>query len=311
MIISASRRTDIPAFYSKWFMRRIKDGFVYVRNPMNTHQVSCIPLSPDAVDCIVFWTKNPAPSFIDALPALDDMGYKYYFQYSITSYNDKIERHIGKKEVQIEKFVRLSDAIGRDKVIWRYDPIFVSEYYDMDYHAKWFEYIASRLAGKTGKCIISFLDRYKKIEKRLDEAGIKEPTAMQMLEAGERLAKIAARYSIKIETCCETADLSQFGIEHGHCIDADLISRICGKRFALGKDKSQRQNCGCVESVDIGAYNTCRNGCVYCYATWKENAAPPCGIDSPILGAPITEKDKITERAAKSCEVAQEVFPSL
>ena len=160
MIISASRRTDIPAHFDDWFLNRL-------RNPMNPHQVSKILLSPEKIECIVFWTKNPSDKFIDNLEQINKLGYSYYFQYTITAYNKGIEVNIPRKEIQINRFLKLSDLIGAEKVIWRYDPIFFTEYYNMAYHRKWFDYLASRLNRHTEKCVISFLDYYPKIKNRL------------------------------------------------------------------------------------------------------------------------------------------------
>lgn len=303
MVLSVSRRTDIPAFYGDWFITRLKEGFVYVRNPMNVHQISKIALSPDKIECIVFWTKNPDNEFINKLNVIDKLGYTYYFQYSITSYNKNIEQNIPKKQFQIEKFKKLSNMLGKNKVIWRYDPIFFNDYYTFEYHEKYFDYIASKLSNYTKRCIISFLDAYPKIKKRLQQNNIPEVTESQMYEISLIFSKIAKQYDIKIESCCETADLSQFGIERGHCIDPNLINDICKKNYVFKKDKTQRQNCGCIESIDIGSYNTCRNNCVYCYANWKNSVTMPDDFDSPILCSTINSDDKVTERIIKNCEL--------
>ena len=305
MILSVSRRTDIPAFYGDWFINRLKEGFVYVRNPMNIHQVSKIPLSPEKVECIVFWTKNPSEKFIKDLKILDELGYRYYFQFSVTSYDQKIEVNIPKKTILMERFKQLSNQIGKEKVIWRYDPIFFNEHYDFDYHKKWFEYIAAKLENHTEKCIISFLDYYSKIRSRLIFNGIPEVQEQQMHEFAFYLSSIGNKYDIKVESCCEEIDLSSVGIEHGHCINAELINRICPMQYDFKKDKSQRQACGCIESIDIGSYNTCRNCCIYCYANWKENVNSVYDPYSPLLCSTISSEDNITDRKIKTCELLQ------
>ncbi len=156
MIISASRRTDIPTYYSNWFFNRIKEGYVCVRNPMNIHQVSKISLSSNVVDGFVFWTKNPIP-MMNRLNDLSD--YKYYFQFTVNSYGKDIEANIpNKNDVIIPAFKRLSDLIGPERVIWRYDPILLTQQYSVEYHAKYFEEIAKRLSGYTHKCVICFVD---------------------------------------------------------------------------------------------------------------------------------------------------------
>lgn len=305
MILSVSRRTDIPAFYGDWFINRLKEGFVYVRNPMNIHQISKIPLSPEKIECITFWTKNPSDKFINDLKIIDELGYKYYFQYSVTSYDQKVEVNVPRKSIQMERFQRLANQIGKEKVIWRYDPIFFNEHYNFEYHKKWFEYIAQKLENCTEKCVISFLDYYSKIKNRLIANGIPEVTENQMLEFAFYLSAIGKKYNIKVESCCEAINLESVGIEHGHCIDPDLINRICPKQYDFKKDKSQRQACGCIESIDIGSYNTCKNGCVYCYANWKDNVITNYDPLSPILCSEILPDDKITERTVKSCELLQ------
>ncbi len=164
MIISASRRTDIPSYYSEWFFNRIKEGYVCVRNPMNIHQVGKIPLSPDVIDGIVFWTKNPTPM----LNRLDEISqYNYYFQFTVNSYNTDIETNIpSKNDVIIPTFQKLSKQIGKNRVIWRYDPILINEKYTLEYHLTYFKMMADKLADYTEKCTISFIDIYRNIQKK-------------------------------------------------------------------------------------------------------------------------------------------------
>jgi len=313
MIISASRRTDIPAYFADWFIQRLKDGFIYVRNPINRKQVSKILLSPDIVECIVFWTKNPAEGFINKLKEIDHLGYKYYFQFTITSYDDLIEKNVPKKSELIEKFIRISKKVGKEKIIWRYDPIFINKKYSINYHEKYFEYISQKLNQYTNKCIISFIDVYQKIKKRLFQNDINELHEKQMKNIAEKIAMIAKQYNIVIESCCEIIDLSLFDINHSHCIDPYLINKIIGKKYYYPKDKSQRKACGCVESIDVGAYNTCRNSCLYCYANWIDKINTQNEIrndNSPIIGSDISNSDIIIERNIKKNKLLQnELFP--
>ena len=199
MILSVSRRTDIPAFYGDWFINRLKEGFLYVRNPMNIHQVSKIQLSPDKIECIVFWTKNPSEDFINNLKVIDELGYRYYFQFSVTSYDKSVEVNIPKKAILMDRFIRLSNIIGKEKVIWRYDPIFFNEHYNFDYHKKWFEYIAEKLETHTEKCVISFLDYYSKIRSRLILNGIPEVQEQQMQEFLKRTSGVPVENSMLID----------------------------------------------------------------------------------------------------------------
>lgn len=269
MILSVSRRTDIPAFYTDWFFNRLNEGFVLVRNPMNYHQVSKIILNSSVIDCIVFWTKDPT-NIIGRLDELED--YNYYFQITITPYNNSIERYMQDKESIINSFINLSQRVGRERVIWRYDPIILSKDLTLDYHIENFEKIASKLAGYTNVCIISFLDLYKKTERNMKSIFPIKISSNIMLDIGKKLSKIANKYYIELKTCSEEIDLSSIGINHAKCIDDNLISKILGREIEINKDKNQRDICSCVSSIDIGAYNTCRNGCLYCYANFSDTS---------------------------------------
>lgn len=307
MIISASRRTDIPTYYSEWFLKRVRDGYVYVRNPMNTHQISKISLAPDVVDAIVFWTKNPAP-MLSKLDALKD--YMYYFQFTLNSYGADAERNIpNKKDFVIPAFQRLSDLIGPERVIWRYDPIFLSKTYTMDYHIRYYEKLAKLLSPYTKKCTISFLDFYRNTEKNMASLALTEFPAEKQEQLAKSIAEIAYSYGLRIDSCAEGIDLQQYGIEHAKCIDDRLLERLIQCPLSIKKDRNQRPECGCVESLDIGAYDTCRNGCRYCYANHIEKAlganVGKHNPESPLLIGEVGTEDKITERKISSCKVNQ------
>ena len=313
MILSVSRRTDIPNYYSNWFLNRIKEGFLYVRNPMNTHQISRIDLSPDVVDCIVFWTKNPA-DMIEKLKYLED--YVYYFQFTLAGYGKDMEPNLpNKREELISTFRTLSEKTGKEKVIWRYDPILISDRYTMDYHLKAFEEIASSLADDTDKVVISFVDLYAKTQRNTKELGIRQMTKNEMIRLAAQMAQIASKYHLIIESCAEQIDLQNVGIQHGSCIDKKLIEKLLGCRLLGEKDKNQREACGCLESIEVGAYNTCLNGCKYCYANFndekvKENVRL-YDQDSPLLCGNIGLEDKITDRKVKSLKDPQLSFEML
>ena len=304
MIISASRKTDIPTFYPEWFMNRIKEGFVYSRNPMNAHQISKIPLNLEVTDCIVFWTKNPAPM----IPYLEELQeYNYYFQVSLTGYGKDIEAHLpDKKEVLIPTFQKLSDKIGPERVIWRYDPIALNERYTAEYHLKAFSDIAKALKDRTEKCVISFVDFYQKIRKNMDELHVEDASGDTMTELAKRMYEIATENHMVLATCAEKIDLAAIGIEHNACIDRAVIERICGAKIKVKKDPSQRPECHCVESRDIGTYNTCAHGCRYCYANYSPEAVKKSMAKydpkSPILCDSVDEAagDVIHEVNAKS-----------
>lgn len=297
MILSVSRRTDIPAFYSEWFYNRVKEGFVYVRNPMNIHQVSKIAINPKIVDCIVFWTKNPE-KMLSRIDELED--YNYYFQFTINPYSKELELQVPKKNKIIETFKKLSDKIGKNRVIWRYDPILITDKIDINYHIKYFEEIAKRLFLYTNKCIISFIDNYKKTEKNLEGTGTRELSDDEVFYISQEIMKIAHTYNIQIESCAEKYNLNDIGIKHGKCIDNVLIENIIGCPLEAKKDKNQRQECGCIESIDIGEYNTCLHNCLYCYANFNKEQVlrkrEKHDPKSPLLIGHITKEDIIKER---------------
>jgi DNA repair photolyase len=304
MIISASRRTDIPSYYSDWFLNRIKEGFVLVRNPMNYHQISKINLAPEVVDGIVFWTKNPLP-MLNRLDELKD--YMYYFQFTLTSYEKDVEQNLpSKSESLIQTFKTLSSKIGADRVIWRYDPILMNDKYSFDYHVRYFEKLAEELHDFTRKVTISFIDEdYRGVKNNIKElALLRFPIEIQR-ELSAKLAEIAHRYDLEIDTCAELIDLDEFGIKHARCIDDRLLEKLLGCRLHIDKDKNQRLACGCAASIDVGMYNTCLGGCRYCYANYSPSTVVGNFTKhvpgSPLLSGIVTEDDKIHERSVKSC----------
>jgi hypothetical protein len=305
MILSASRRTDIPAYYSGWFFNRIKEKAVYVRNPMNMRQVSVISLAPDLVDGIVFWSKNPKP-MIDRLYLINE--YAWYFQFTLNPYEHDVEVNLPPKNEIIETFKKLSDTIGPQKIIWRYDPILLSAHYTMGYHIDKFGEYAGMLKGYTEKITFSFIDIYKKIAEKIKSMDIRELTSEEKDSIAKNFSEIAKSNKLLIDTCAEDIDLSRYGISHGRCIDTGLISKIAGYDVCIEKDKNQRLECGCAKSIDLGEYDSCSNGCIYCYAnnsynivdknTMRHNQA------SPLLIGEITSDDIITERKVKSDKVS-------
>lgn len=302
MIISASRRTDIPSYYSDWFFNRLKEGYVYTRNPMNIHKISDIPLTLDVVDGIVLWTKNPTP-MLNKIHMLKD--YPYYFQFTVNSYGSDIEPNIPlKSDVIIPTFQQLSTEIGKEKIVWRYDPIFLNKKYTMEYHKKYFEMMCDRLSDYTEKCTISFLDLYRNTQRNIAEQGVIPLNNSQMIEIAESFSLIAKEHGIYIDTCAEKIDLEKYGVKHAHCIDKERFERIGGYKLNVKKDKNQRIECGCIDSIDIGAYNTCKNGCIYCYANYSQKTVSKNSIshdpNSPLLFGEVGENDEITKKKCNS-----------
>jgi DNA repair photolyase len=301
MIISASRRTDIPAFYSDWFFNRLNDGIVDVRNPVNKNLISRVLLNPQLIDCIVLWTKNPKP-LMKRLKELES--YNYYFQFSLNPYDKTLEPSVPKKTEIIKTFTELSNKIGKHRVNWRYDPIFYTDKIDFEYHVKYFEKLAIKLHKYTERCTISFIDLYKKTERNLKGTTARELTEQEMIELSSELVNIANKYNLVLETCSEDINLDNLGIGHGKCIDNKLIERIINGKLKTKKDKYQRTACGCVESIDIGAYNTCLHKCLYCYANFNNETVKKNWNNhnpkSSLLFGEIKEKDIIKERNIKS-----------
>jgi DNA repair photolyase len=282
MVISASRRTDIPAFYTEWFMNRVREGVFTSINPFNRTQQKVVSLDPKDVDAIVFWTKYPAP-LIKHLTTLDDLGFRYYFQFTLNDYPDIFEPKVPPLNERLDGFRRLSDMIGKHKVIWRYDPIILSNRTPLEYHIEKFDFLAGQLASYANRVMISFLDLYGKVLpklKRLEESQdvrvedlMNEKKRDELFALMKNVSNVAKRHGLEVYSCAEKIDLDPFSVNHGACIDQNLINKIFDLSLEAPKDKSQRTDCLCAESIDMGTYNTCRFNCVYCYANHNANAS--------------------------------------
>lgn len=307
MIISVSRRTDIPAYYSPWFWNRLRDGYVLVRQPVNERRVSRIVLHPDVVDGFVFWTKNPAP-MLARLGELEE--YAYYFQYTLTAYGSDVEPGIpSKRECLIPAFQELSRSIGPERVIWRYDPVFLSSKYTEAYHVRYFAELAAQLAPYTRRCVISFLDYYPQISRPMAALGLKPFPAAQKRRLACALAAICRAHGLQMETCAEELDLAEYGISHGRCIDKTLFEQLLKQPLLVKRDANQRPACGCAESIDIGAYRTCRGGCRYCYAGGANREGGRIHDPaSPLLGGYVRPEDEVYDRHITSCRSPQMVL---
>ncbi len=301
MIISASRRTDIPALYPEWFVNRLLAQEVLVPNPYNRKKVSRIPLSPEVVDCFVFWTKNPEP-MLPYLKMIDMLDYRYYFQMTVTDYNEDIEPNLPSTEESMASFVLLSERLGKERVDFRFDPILLTEKYSLAYHFEKFDMMCEWLHKYTTRCIISFVDAYK-------GSPFPELETEDMLEAAEGLSKIAGKYNLPLYTCGEKINLDRYGIRHAACIDKEKIQKIAGYKMDVKKDCGQRKECGCCESIDIGMYDTCINGCKYCYATAGLQSAQKKhrlhNPGSPVMIGRLKGDETITDKKIQSCKDMQ------
>jgi hypothetical protein len=308
MIISASRRTDIPAFYSEWFINRLKAGFAYIKNPRNPNRIASVELSTAVVDCIVFWTKNPRP-MLSKLDTIDAMGYPYYFQFTITPYDHQVEKGLPAKTEIMETFKRLSDKIGKHRVVWRYDPVIVSKEFSVQYHLDTFGKMCDMLGDYTNKCIFSFIDLYAKVRESVKSIVDYEVNNLDMNRIAQGFSEIAKGHNLVLATCSETIDHSPYGIAHASCIDPNIIKNIIGCSIHAKKDPNQRPACGCIESVDIGAYDCCSHGCVYCYATTSENTVRKNmrlhDPRSPMLVGHPRGDEIMTDREVNSLKVMQ------
>lgn len=296
MIISASRRTDIPALYPQWFVNRLLAGEVLVPNPYNRKKVQRISLDREVVDLIVFWTKNPEP-MIPYLKMIDMLDYPYYFEMTITDYGKEMEPNLPSTEESIASFILLSERLGKERVDFRFDPIILNEQYTAAYHVEKFDMMCEWLGKYTEKCIFSFVDHYK-------GCPFLEPEREDMLDVAERLSKIAAKYELPLYTCGESIDLEPFGIRHTSCIDKEKIEAILGYKIETKKDSGQRKECHCVESVDIGMYDTCIHGCRYCYANGlPENVRKKYELhdpESPLLIGKLLGDEIISDRKMRT-----------
>lgn len=271
MIISASRRTDIPAFYAKWFMNRIREGYCLVPNPFNPKQISRISLKPEDVDVIVFWTRYARP-LLSFLNELNDRGYRYYFLYTLMNNPRALDPKSPSFKRSLNTFRELSHRMSKDKVVWRYDPMVFCTITDTNFHKETYRRIAKELNGYTNRSIISIVDRYRKTAKRLrllENRGIHitEPTREALMNLMKSLSISARENGMEIQTCAEKPDFSYHGIPSGKCIDDRLIRKVFNLDVTPRNDPSQRTDCGCVASRDIGMYDTCLFGCIYCYAS--------------------------------------------
>ncbi len=307
MIINTGQRTDIPAFYAEWFANRLKEGFVCVRNPYDQSQVSRYRLDPAVVDAIGFCTKDPSPMF----PYMDLLKpYGQYWFVTVTGYGRDIEPNVPDKHRTLEAFKKLSGIVGPDSVGWRYDPIFISDKYTVEYHLSAFGKIASALDGFTKTAVISFIDLYPKVRRNFPEA--REVTKEQRLILGRECVRIASEHGMTLKPCAEGDELAVFGADCGGCVRVSDYEKAIGWRLNAPKKKGARAGCACFLSCDIGAYNTCRHLCRYCYA----NAEPRKVLElsrlhdpgSPFLIGNYTAGDVVRDAVQKSWKDGQASF---
>jgi hypothetical protein len=270
VIISASRRTDIPAFYARWFMNRLRAGFCEVRNPFNAGQVSRVSLAPGDVSAIVFWTRDPRP-LLPRLPEIRSLGHEPFFLMTLLDNPRALDPKGPDAATGLAAFAALAGALP-GRVAWRYDPIVLTEKTPADWHRAAFARLAPRLAGHTDRVIVSFLEPYRKIAGRLrglaeEGYGLLPPDPDAALALLLDLKDMAAGHGMALSTCCQPEIFQAAGIPASRCIDPVWIGERTGKALPVVRDQHQRPGCGCAPSKDIGAYDRCLFGCRYCYAT--------------------------------------------
>jgi len=300
-IISVSRRTDVPAYYGGWFMNRLKEGFVGYVNPFGG-QKYIVSLKPEDVICFVFWSKNFTP-FLEKLRIIEALGYRFYFNYTITGLPGIFECSQAGKDTALEALKYLSKRYSPAHINWRYDPIIISDITDYDFHIRNFESLASELEGCVERCYSSYAVRYGKVkanfEKFQSERGVEitDPDNSFRIKLANELANIAREHGIEMHTCCGDYLLSPI-ITKAHCVDGRLIEELFQTRFPHAQ-KPTRKECGCTESIDIGAYDTCPHGCVYCYANMNKEIAEARfqahDKDAAFLGCTKGESDRRLE----------------
>ena len=293
MILNVSGRTDIVAFYTEWFMNRYKEGYVDVRNPFNENLVSRINF--DDVDLIMFCTKNPLP----IIKYLKDIKEPIIFHITLTPYNKDVEKGVINKKMIIEGIREISKIIGKENVYVRYDPVFLNEKYNIEYHKKAFDRMCKLLNGYVEKIIISFIDDYKNVRKNLNILKIKEFTEEDYKEIGLSFSKSGKENNMTVQTCFEDKNLVEYGFIKGDCLSHELAFKLTGKTY--GKWKARKGNkCNCVEMVDIGVYNSCKHFCAYCYANFDEKKVlknyEKHDQNSSLLIGKLKAKDTIKER---------------
>lgn len=293
MILNVSGRTDIVAFYTDWFMNRYKAGFIDVRNPFYYNLVSRIYFKD--VDLILFCTKNPIP----IIDRVQEIKIPILFHITLTAYRKDIEPNVPSKENIIKAIKKLSMIIGKEKIVIRYDPVFISDTYNLDYHIKAFDKLCSLLDGYVSKILISFIDNYKNVRKNEKALRFKEFTENDYKIIGLNFSKCAKKHKMVVHTCFEKRNLIEYGFVKDECLSHELAYKITGKKYKNWTSRKGK-NCNCVQMVDIGSYNSCMHFCKYCYANYEEkkvmNNFKKHNPNSSMLIGELEKNDIIKER---------------
>ncbi|MDE7330787.1 MAG: DUF1848 domain-containing protein [Lachnospiraceae bacterium] len=299
MILNTGSRTDIPAYYSDWFYNRVKEGYVLSRNPYYPAQITKYLLNPEVIDVMVFCTKNPFP-MLERISLLSE--FDMFWFVTITPYGKEIEPCVPPKELVIRYFHELSGLIGKDRISWRYDPVFVTDRYSTDYHIEKFHEMAKALSGYTRQCVVSFIDLYEKTKRNFGQ--IRSVTKKEQEKMIDAFSDIAKENGLQIHLCCENAGLVRENVDTDGCMSKAVLENALGCKLDVPQKKMARPECSCLLGADIGAYNTCGHGCLYCYANYdKETVAKNRKlhhVSSPLLVGQLKENDVIKQAEQKS-----------
>ena len=300
MIINTGARTDTVQYYTEWLLRRFREGYVYSRNPLFPNKVTRYELTPDKVDCVEFCSKNYRPILKDLHEITDR--FNTHFQYTITAYGKDIEPGVPDIDESIEILYELEKQVGKQRICWRYDPVLLTEKYTIERHLETFEYMASKLSGHVDRCIFSFVEMYRKLDVNMPELFPISDRDKDRIAEG--LGRIAKQYGIPIQTCGTNGDFTRYGIGRSGCMTLDILGEANGVSFRKLKHRGMRKGCSCIESRDVGTYDSCPNGCRYCYANnnmerVRKNHALH-DPESPLLIGHIEDSDRIIQGSQES-----------
>ncbi len=300
MIINTGARTDTVQYFTPWLLKRFEEGYVLSRNPMFPNKVTRYELTPDKVDCIVFCSKNYEP-ILPYLHTITDR-FNTNFQYTITTYGKDIEPGVPSIDESIRTLLKLEKIVGAKRICWRYDPVLLTKNYSIQTHKETFEYMASRLSGHVNRCIFSFVELYTKLQFNMPELIVFSEADIN--EIARSLGEIAARYGLRIQTCGTNGDFTRYGILKSGCITLEMLGESNGVEFRELKHSGMRNGCHCIETRSIGDYDTCPNGCKYCYANKSPKKAQENyklhDPESPLLLGHLNPGDEVTQGVQKS-----------
>lgn len=299
MILNTGSRTDIPAYYSDWFYNRIRAGYVLVRNPYYPSQITKYMLEPEVIDVMVFCTKNPQP-MLDRISLLS--AFETFWFVTITPYEEDIEPYVPPRQQVMESFQKLSKLVGMKRMSWRYDPVFITDKYSVSYHIEQFRQMAEVLSGYTEQCVVSFIDLYEKTKRNFK--GVKPVTVQEQEVLIVAFSEIAKENELQIHLCCENAGLVREDVDADGCMSKAVFEKALGYTLDVPKKKTAREECSCLLGADIGVYNTCGHGCLYCYANYdRETVLRNMKLHnpaSPLLIGEVSEDDVIKPASQKA-----------